>query len=61
MEMTNKEYRKLILEYYNGEKVNINAKEPIEVYAALTAHICKECLSKESAIEYITGKKGETK
>lgn len=53
MEMTNKEYSNLILEYFNGEKVEVDASKPLEVYAALAAELCRQELSKESALEWI--------
>lgn len=53
MEMTNKEYSNLILEYFNGEKAEVDANKPLEVYAALTAELCRRELSKESALEWI--------
>ena len=53
--MTNKEYSGLILEYFNGERVEVNANKPLEVYAALTAELCRKNLSKESALEWING------
>lgn len=53
MEMTNKEYSNLILEYFNGERVEVDANKPLEVYAALTAELCRQNLCKESALEWI--------